>query len=149
MKHERRALLSLSVVVIAACTQAAADPEITVEITKPTEGSTVTGTAADIELGVNGIELAPAAEARPGTAHHHLYLDVDFPAAETAIPMGMTGIIHLGQAQTAFHWDSLAPWQHRIIAVLADPAHVPIRPFVTDTVTFTVVAAPADSTTNK
>ena len=78
-KHEPRALLSLSVVVIAACTQAAADPEITVEITKPTEGSTVTGTAADIELGVNGIELAPAAEARPGTAHHHLYLDVDFP----------------------------------------------------------------------
>ena len=141
-----RAAYSLPLVVVAlvisACSREAAAPAISVEITSPTEGSTVTGSAVDIKLGVNGIELAPAAEARPGTAHHHLYLDVDFPGGEAAIPMGMAGVIHLGQAQTEFHWDSLTPGQHRIIAVLADPAHVPIRPFVTDTVTFTVVALP-------
>jgi hypothetical protein len=62
--------------------------------------------------------------------------------------MGMPGVIHLGLAQTEFHWHSLAPGSHRIIAVLADPAHVPIRPFVTDTVTFTVVA-PADTAAKK
>jgi hypothetical protein len=149
MKHELRALLVLSVAVVAACAKEAASPAISVQITDPAEGSTVAGTAVDIKLGVSGIELAPVAEARPGTAHHHLYLDVDFPGAEIAIPMGMPGVIHLGKAQTEFHWDSLTPGQHRIIAVLADPAHVPIRPFVTDTVTFTVVAMPADTTTKK
>jgi hypothetical protein len=150
MKLElQRALLTLSVFSLFACAKEAAAPAISVQITNPTDGSTVTGTAAHITLGVSGIELAPAAEARPGTAHHHLYLDVGFPGAETAIPMGMPGVVHLGQAQTEFHWDSLAPGQHRIIAVLADPAHVPIRPFVTDTVTFTVVAPPADTTTKK
>ena len=150
MKHVLRALLTLSVVVVAAaCAKEAAAPDIAVQITNPADGSSITGSAAHITLGVSGIELAPAADARPGTAHHHLYLDVDFPGAETAIPMGMPGVIHLGQAQTEFHWDSLPPGQHRIIAVLADPAHVPIRPFVTDTVTFTVVAPPADTTTKK
>jgi hypothetical protein len=149
MKLELRALLILSVAAVGACAKESAAPAITVEITNPAEGSTVAGTGVDIRLGVSGIELAPAADARPGTAHHHLYLDVDFPGAETAIPMGMPGVIHLGKAQTEFHWDSLAPGQHRIIAVLADPAHVPIRPFVTDTVTFTVVAMPADTTTKK
>lgn len=145
MSHEsRRAVLMSMLLVAAACAKEAAAPDISVMITNPAEGSTITGSAAHITLGVSGIELAPAAEARPGTAHHHLYLDVDFPGAETSIPMGMPGVVHLGLAQTEFHWDSLAPGQHRIIAVLADPAHVPIRPFVTDTVTFTVVA-PADT----
>lgn len=144
----RNALLVLSALTVVACAKEAATPDIAIQITSPAEGSTITGSAAHITLGVSGIELAPAAEARPGTAHHHLYLDVDFPGAETAIPMGVPGVVHLGQAQTEFHWDSLAPGQHRIIAVLADPAHVPIRPFVTDTVTFTVVA-PTDTATKK
>jgi hypothetical protein len=144
----RRAILVGMILVVAACAKEAAAPDISVRITNPADGSTMTGSAAHITLAVTGIELAPVAEARPGTAHHHLYLDVDFPGAEAAIPMGMPGVIHLGLAQTEFHWDSLAPGSHRIIAVLADPAHVPIRPFVTDTVTFTVVA-PADTAAKK
>jgi hypothetical protein len=148
LQSARRVSIIAATLAVSACANEAAAPDIAVRITNPAEGSTVSGTAAHITLGVSGIELAPAAEARPGTAHHHLYLDVDFPGAETAIPMGLPGVVHLGQAQTEFHWDSLAPGQHRIIAVLADPAHVPIRPWVDRTVTFNRVG-PGDTTKKK
>jgi hypothetical protein len=112
---------------------------ITVMINSPTEGDSIRDTAVHIVLGVSGIELAPAADQRAGTAHHHLYLDTDVGAAETPIPAGTAGIVHLGKAETEFHWDSVPPGPHRIIAVLADPMHVPLKPLVSDTVHITVV----------
>jgi hypothetical protein len=117
-------------------------PAITVTINSPAEGDTITGSTVHITLGVSGIELAPAADARPGTAHHHLYFDTDFPAIESPIPAGMPNIVHLGKAQTEYDWEGVTPGPHRIIAVLADPAHVPLQPWVTDTVNIVVVAAP-------
>jgi len=130
------ALLTLS------CQPRPAEPAPTVRIAMPGDGATVTGTAVHVMLEVTGVELAPVAEQRAGTAHHHLYLDTDLGAPDQAIPVGLPGVIHLGLAQTEFHWDSVAPGPHRIIAVLADPAHVPLRPLVVDTVHFTV-APPA------
>jgi hypothetical protein len=109
-----------------------------VSITSPTEGAAVTGPAVHITLGVSGIDLAPASEQRPGTAHHHLFLDTDPTPAADAIPAGVAGIVHLGRAQAAFHWDSVPPGPHRIIAVLGDAWHVPLRPLVADTVNFVV-----------
>ena len=132
---------------VTACAEPA--PTITATITSPAEGDTVSGTAVQITLGVSGIDLAPAAEARPGTAHHHLYLDTDFPQIENPIPAGMGNIVHLGLAQTEYAWEGVAPGAHRIIAVLADPAHVPLVPYVTDTVNIIVVAPPADSVANR
>lgn len=124
--------------VLAACR---GKPAATVSITSPTEGSTFPGPVVHVTLGIAGIELAPASEQRAGVAHHHLFLDVDpTPAADT-IPAGVTGIIHLGRAQTEFHWDSVPPGPHRIIAVLADSWHVPLQPLAADTVNF-VVGAP-------
>lgn len=143
--------LVVAMVMVAACAKkedAAKSEAVSVSITSPTEGDTITGSAVHITLGSSGIEIAPAAEARPETAHHHLYLDVDFPQVENPIPMGQPGIVHLGQAQKEYHWENVAPGPHRIIAVLADPGHIPLRPWVTDTVNF-VVKAPADSTTKK
>jgi hypothetical protein len=121
---------------------------VTVSITSPAEGDTLSGSAVHITLGATGIEIAPAADARPETAHHHLYLDTDFPPSENPIPMGTGGVVHLGQAQTEYHWENVAPGPHRIIAVLADPGHIPLRPWVTDTVNF-VMKAPGDTTTKK
>jgi len=113
-------------------------PPVAVSILTPSEGDTVTGPAVHITLGISGIELAPASEQRPGIAHHHLFLDVDpTPDADT-IPAGVTGTIHLGRAQTEFHWDSVAPGPHRIIAVPGDAWHVPLQPRVADTVHFVV-----------
>jgi hypothetical protein len=118
---------------------AAATAPLSVSISMPAEGDTVRGNAVHVMLSASGIELAPAAEQRPGTAHHHLYLDTDLGATDTPIPAGQANIIHLGNAETEYHWTNLSPGTHRIIALLADPAHVPLSPLVADTVSFVVV----------
>ena len=133
----------------AACSKKPETSDVTVSITSPAEGDTVSGSAVHITLNATGIEIAPAADARPETAHHHLYLDVDFPQSEATIPMGVAGVVHLGQAQKEYHWEGVTPGAHRIIAVLADPGHIPVRPYVTDTVNFVVVAPPTDTATKK
>ena len=117
---------------VAACGRAP-----TVTITAPAEGETVTA-PVNVTLGVLHVELAPAAENRPGTAHHHLFLDVEVTPLDASIPAGATGITHLGKAQTEWQYDSLARGPHRLIAVLADPAHVPLRHARADTVNFVV-----------
>jgi hypothetical protein len=138
-----------SCAVIAACSKEPATSDVTVSITSPAEGDTVSGSAVHVTLDATGIEIAPAADARPETAHHHLYLDVEFPQLDGAISMGVPGVIHLGQAQKEYHWENVPPGPHRIIAVLADPGHIPLRPWVTDTVNFVVVAPPPADTTIK
>jgi len=109
-----------------------------VAIDSPAEGDTVRGSAVHVTLTATGVELAPAADEKPGTAHHHLFLDVDTGPLDQKIPAGVTGIIHLGRAQTEYHWDSVAAGPHRIIAVLADWQHVPLQPVAADTVRFVV-----------
>ncbi len=109
-----------------------------VTIDTPAEGDTVRGTGVHVTLSVSGVQLAPAADERPGTAHHHLFLDLDTGPLDQKIPAGVSGIIHLGRAQTEYQWDSVAAGPHRIIAVLADWQHIPLVPPATDTVRFVV-----------
>lgn len=120
---------------IAACRTT---PQARVTIDMPAEGDTVRGSAVHVMLSASGIELAPAAEERAGTGHHHLFLDVDPGPLTEEIPAGIPGVIHLGRAQTDFHWDSVAPGSHRIIAVLGDWKHVPLVSAGADTVRFVV-----------
>ncbi|HXQ29778.1 MAG TPA: DUF4399 domain-containing protein [Gemmatimonadales bacterium] len=114
----------------------AAAPKVT--IVSPKNGEVVTGPSVHVVLAVQGVEIAPAAEHRPGTAHHHLFLDVNVTAADSAIPAGVAGITHLGKGQTEYTYDTVAPGAHRLIDVLGDPNHVPLKPMVADTVHFTV-----------
>ena len=147
---QRLALVVILSAAVGCSKKEPATSDVTVSITSPTEGDTLSGSAVHVMLNATGIEIAPAADARPETAHHHLYLDVDFPQSEASIPMGLAGVVHLGQAQKEYHWENVTPGPHRIIAVLADPGHIPLRPYVTDTVNFVVVAPPpADTTTKK
>lgn len=111
---------------------------VSATINSPAEGDTVRGSAVHVALAVSGIELAPAADERPGTAHHHLFLDVDTGPLDQKIPSGVPGVIHLGRAQTEHHWDSVAAGPHRIIAVLADWQHIPLASAAIDTVRFVV-----------
>ena len=122
--------------VFMACGGGSARPAVAIDT--PAAGDTVRGTAVHVTLTALGITLAPAADETPGTAHHHLFLDVDPGPPDQKIPAGVTGIIHLGRAQTEFHWDSVAPGSHRIIAMLADRQHVPLPGAATDTVRFVV-----------
>jgi hypothetical protein len=117
-------------------------PPAIVRIVEPAEGAVVSGPSVRVVLAADGVEIAPAADLRRGTAHHHLFLDSDVTAPGDTIPAGVTGILHLGRGQTEFTFDSLAPGAHRIIAVLADPWHVPLPNAATDTLTVTVPPRP-------
>jgi hypothetical protein len=89
---------------------------------------------------VTGLQVAPAGTMDAGTGHHHIFLDTDVTPMGQPIPMETAGIVHLGQAQTEHHFEGVAPGEHRIIAVVADGAHIPLNPPVVDTVLFTVTA---------
>ena len=131
------ALAGLSVVALAAAWQTKA----TVEIISPANGATVSS-PVKLMLKATGVEIVPATKERPGTGHHHLFVDHDVTVVSDTIPRGVTGILHLGRGQTEFVFDStttvLKPGPHRIIAVVADWHHSPLKPMVADTVRFTV-----------
>jgi len=108
-----------------------------VKITAPTNGATVSG-PVKVTLKATGVEIVPATDERPGTGHHHLFVDHDLTPVEDTIPRGVTGVLHLGRGQTEFVLDSLKPGPHRVIALVANWKHVPLKPLVVDTVRFTV-----------
>ena len=111
---------------------------VRVRIVEPKGGDSLTGTSVHVVLQAQGVEIAPAAEHRAGTAHHHLFLDTDLTATDAAIPVGTTGIVHLGKGQSEYMFVAVAPGVHRLIALLADPNHVPLKPLAADTVRFVV-----------
>ena len=115
---------------------AAAAP--TVRIVTPAQGGEVQGPSVMVQLTAEGIEIVPAGEVVPGTGHHHLYLDADLGDPSAPVPTVPGQIIHLGTGVSEYTFENVAPGEHRLIAVVADGIHVPIQPWIVDTVTFTV-----------
>lgn len=109
-----------------------------VRIVSPAEGETVEGSTVVVTLEAMGVEVVPAGDMTPGTGHHHLFLDADVSPADQPIPAVPGSIIHMGDASSSYTFEDVAPGEHRLIAVLADGAHVPLQPWVVDTVHFTV-----------
>jgi len=141
-KYERMTTVAvLAAALLAGATGAAAQgmamaaPKV--HIVAPAQGAT-TGATVEVKLEATGIEIAPAADKKPGTAHHHLFLDVNVTSPDSAIPVGNPRIVHLGKGQSTYTFEGVAPGLHRLIDVLADPNHVPLKPMVADTVHFTV-----------
>ena len=108
------------------------------EIVEPRDGAVLTDTNVRVVLRATGVEIAPASEERPGTAHHHLFVDREITPLSDTIPAGVLGILHLGRGQTEFVLERLEQGEHVVIALLADRAHVPLDPPAADTVRFTV-----------
>ena len=131
------ALALCAAAVSAPGTEAQAKKPAKVKITSPLDGATVTA-PVKVTLAATGVQIVPATVERPGTGHHHLYVDHDFTLIGDTIPKGTPGIIHLGRGQTEFVLDSLKPGPHRIIAVVGDWRHIPLKPLLADTVRFTV-----------
>ena len=123
--------------------EADAAPEIapesmpTVRITQPEEGATV-GPDVQVVLETEGIEIVSITPPVVGTGHHHLYVDVDLTPLNEMIPQNDPQIIHKGDGSTEIMLEGLAPGEHRVIAVVANPAHIPIDPPLVDTLHFTV-----------
>jgi len=109
-----------------------------VTILEPAEGATITGSSVTVRLAATGVPIVPAGDLTPGTGHHHLYLDADVTPPTDPVPTVPGSIVHMGNAASEFRFDSVQPGNHRLIAVVADGVHVPLQPWVVDTVNFTV-----------
>jgi hypothetical protein len=139
MKHAFKLSLLLALTT-AACGDAAPDSETpaTSETPEPTEGSVVEGGTVTVRLSVDGFPIVEAGDMTSGTGHHHLYLDADLTAADEPVPTVAGSIVHMGDASSVYTFEGVAPGEHRLIAVVADGVHVPLLPWVVDTITFTV-----------
>lgn len=143
----KKALLSLSVpLVLIACAGGDADMDAapgtdtsagTVSIVTPSNGALVNGTTVTVQLS-SSVQILPAGDLTEGSGHHHLYLDADLTAPGVPVPSVPGSIIHMGDGSSAYVFENVAAGEHRVIAVVADGVHVPLQPWVVDTVTFTV-----------
>jgi hypothetical protein len=107
------------------------------KIVAPKQGATVTGSTVHVVLASEGVVIAPVADKKPGTAHYHLFLDTNLTPVDSAIPIGVPGMWHLGKGQSEYDLE-VAPGSHRLIVELADPLHVPLKNATTDTIRFSV-----------
>lgn len=116
---------------------AASAGAFTVEILQPTNGSFQEEHDVVVWLRTT-VPIVPAGDMTPGTGHHHLYLDADLGDMSAPVPTVPGSIVHMGNAATEYTFENVGSGPHRIIAVVADGAHMPLQPLVVDTVTFTV-----------
>lgn len=129
MIPSRLALLGLMLV---ACSDSPS-----VQIVLPAEGPFEEGSSVMVTLEVSGLTIAPAGTTDPGTGHHHLMIDRDLPVGGLLIP-SFPGQVHLGQGQLEYEIEGLDAGEHRVIAVVGDGTHVPLDPWVVDTVRFVI-----------
>jgi len=109
----------------------------TVNIVTPTDGALINGSTVTVQLS-STVQILPAGDLTPESGHHHLYLDADLTPANVPVPTVPGSIVHMGDASSTFVFEDVPPGEHRLIAVVADGVHVPLQPWVVDTVTFTV-----------
>ena len=142
MSHRHRRTLPLLLLVssLVACggEDAADGPVETVTILEPAEGATLDGPDLRVVLDISGMEIRPAGDATPHSGHHHLYLDHDLTDPKQPIPAIPGQIIHMGDGSSEYVFKGVGSGEHRVIAVVGDYVHVPIQPWVVDTVHITV-----------
>jgi hypothetical protein len=109
-----------------------------VTILEPAQGAEVEGGLVTVRLSASGVNIVPAGDMTPGTGHHHLYLDEGLGAVGVPVPAIPGQVIHMGTGVSEYAFQDVAPGPHRLIAVVGDGLHVPLQPWVVDTVTFTV-----------
>ena len=109
-----------------------------VTIVTPMNGAQISGTQINVNLS-STVPIVPAGDLTEGTGHHHLYLNAELPPADQPVPTVPGSIVHMGDASATFTFEDVEPGDYTIIAVVADGVHVPLQPWVVDTVTFTVV----------
>ena len=111
---------------------------VSVRIVEPADGAMMEGGSVLVTLEVSGLTIAPAGTMEPGTGHHHLVVDGVLPVGGLPIPMVAGVHVHMGQAQTEYELTGLDAGEHMVIAVVGDGLHVPLDPWVVDTIRFVV-----------
>lgn len=121
----------------AAAPAASEAPAGTVTIVEPADGSEVDGPTVTVRLETT-VPILPAGDTTAGSGHHHVFLDADVSDPGMPIPTVPGSVIHMGDASSELVLEDVGPGEHRLIAVVGDGLHVPLQPWVVDTVTFTV-----------
>ncbi len=110
-----------------------------VTIVTPMNGAQISGTQINVNLS-STVPILPAGDLTEGTGHHHLSLNAELTPADQPVPTVPGSIVHMGDASATFTFEDVEPGDYTMIAVVADGVHVPLQPWVVDTVTFTVVS---------
>ncbi len=121
------------VLVLVAC-----GDSVSVRIVEPAEGAMLEGGSVLVMLEVSGLTIMPAGTMDPGTGHHHLVVDGVLPVGGLPIPTIQGVHVHLGQAQTQYELTGLDAGEHMVIAVVGDGSHIPLDPWVVDTIRFVI-----------
>ena len=91
-----------------------------------------------VQFGLKGMGVAPAGVKSDNTGHHHLLIDTDPPADESAPLPATDKIVHFGKGQTETTV-TLSPGKHTLQLLLADYQHIPHSPpVVSKKITITV-----------
>jgi hypothetical protein len=120
-----------------------------IRITSPEQCEEVTGPNVEIAWEAPGLTIVPAAEAQNPTDNHaHFIVDGAYEVvAGQPIPM-QEGVVHTAANPATI--EGLAPGEHTIQLVIADPGHVPIASLARPTLTILVTegaATPASEAT--
>ena len=113
-------------------------PAPRIHILNPDPNAVIPSRTVAVVLKADGVDIAPAIDKRPGTAHFDLFLDHDVTPSDSVVPLNAGGIVHLSRGQSWHTFYALSPGPHRLIAILVSSDHVPLAPLVADTVKFTV-----------
>jgi hypothetical protein len=121
--------------------QAAPKPDtVTLTITSPQAGETVSAGTVTVTIDYSGPDLVPAADATKLTDYHfHYFLDEDptpYIGTTTPIPTGTPRIIHSAAKQVNF--DNVTAGNHNLAVVMTGNNHVSTDPPVVERLTFTV-----------
>jgi len=138
-----RALVCSSVIFVAATTAALAQTQTpspqgaAVYFINLKDGDTVTS-PFKVQFGLTGMGIAPVGVQNERTGHHHLLIDTDPPADQSAPLPATDKIVHFGKGQTETTV-TLPPGKHTLQLLLADHQHIPhAPPVISKKITITV-----------
>ena len=105
---------------------------------RPADDQPPAEAAIAARLSARDFVVVPAGDTTPNSGHFHLFLDRDVSEAGEPIPAEPGQIIHLGTGADSLTLEVVTPGAHRLIGVVGDAAHVPVQPWIVDTVRFFV-----------
>ncbi len=109
----------------------------TVKILFPHEGAVVPAGDLTMAMTNTGARLVAADDSQnPQTGHFHLYLDKVPEHVGRPIPKGVEGIYHT--AERTFLLKDVTRGLHTLVLVWAYGNHIPVSPWVSDTIMFEV-----------
>jgi hypothetical protein len=101
-------------------------PGAEVYIISPKNGAMVHNPVV-VQFGLKGMGIAPAGIKFDNSGHHHLLIDTDPPADQSAPLPANDKIVHFGKGQTETTLN-LSPGKHTLQLLFADLNHIPHSP---------------------